>query len=260
MDNNTFKEAVKTQYKNSDNLSIRQSLHDKYSVNKTGFSNMIASSYDLKEGDRVLELGCGNGLLWQGRGDLIGRCSELILSDFSEGMLESAKEALKDYEDIRYEVIDIQYIPFEDNSFDVVIANMMLYHVPDLDRALTEVSRVLKPGGTFYAATYGEQNVMPFVGRLLKDYIEEPKLNRKFILQNGEEVLKKYFSGVERRLYDDRLEITDVNDLADYVYSLENVTAVSAVDRDTMIKVFKENMKDGILTIPKEYGIFIARK
>ncbi|MBR5895985.1 MAG: methyltransferase domain-containing protein, partial [Lachnospiraceae bacterium] len=247
MDNNTFKEAVKNQYKDSGNLSIRQSLHDKYSVNKLGFSNMVASSYDIKDGDRVLELGCGNGLIWKGRGDFIAKCGELILSDFSEGMLASAKEALSDYDNIRYEVIDIQYIPFEDDSFDVVIANMMLYHVPDLDRALSEVARVLKPGGTFYAATYGETNVMPFVGRLLKDYIEEPKLNRKFILQNGEESLKKYFSTVERRLYDDRLEITDVEDLADYVESLENVTAVSTLDRDIMLKVFEENMKDGIL-------------
>ena len=260
MDNNTFKEAVKNQYKNSDNLSIRQSLHEKYSVNKTGFTNMIASSYDLKEGDRVLELGCGNGLIWKGRGDLIAKCGELILSDFSEGMLESAKEALSDYENIRYEVIDIQYIPFEDNSFDVVIANMMLYHVPDIDRALNEVARVLKPGGKFYAATYGETNVMPCVGRMLKDYIEEPKLNKNFTLQNGEGILSKYFPTVEMKLYDDRLEITDVEDLADYALSLTNVTTVSSVDRDTMIKVFKDNMKDGVLTIPKEYGIFIASK
>ena len=251
MDNNNFKEAVKNQYKNANNLSIRQSLHDKYSVNKKGFSNMIAESYDIKSGDRVLELGCGNGLLWQGRGELIGKCSELILSDFSEGMLNSAKEALSEFDTIKYEVIDIQNIPYEDDSFDIVIANMMLYHVADLSRALTEVARVLKPGGTFYAATYGEKNVMPFVGELLKDYIEEPKLNKNFTLQNGEASLKKHFPTVKKKLYDDRLEITDVEDLADYVFSLTNVTAVSTVDRGTMIKVFRDNMKNGILTIPK---------
>lgn len=51
-------------------------------------------------------------------------------------------------------IIDIQNIPYEDNSFDLVIANMMLYHVPDLPRALAEVGRVLKPEGKLYTATF----------------------------------------------------------------------------------------------------------
>ena len=70
-------------------------------------------------------------------------------------MLHNAKETLQGQTGIEYRVIDIQDIPFADHEFDAVIANMMLYHVPDLQKGLREVKRVLKPDGTFYCATYG---------------------------------------------------------------------------------------------------------
>ena len=48
---------------------------------------------------------------------------------------------------------DVQEPPFEDASFDVVVAAWMLYHVPDLDRAVAELARVLRPGGRLVATT-----------------------------------------------------------------------------------------------------------
>lgn len=54
---------------------------------------------------------------------------------------------------------DAQALPFRDASFDAVIANHMLYHVPDIPRALGEVRRVLKPSGFCYAATMGVANM-----------------------------------------------------------------------------------------------------
>ena len=77
----------------------------------------------------------------------------------SEGMLETAKATISGFSNVQHMVIDIQDIPFENDSFDVVIANMMLYHVPDLEKGLSEVRRVLKVGGTFYCATYGEHKI-----------------------------------------------------------------------------------------------------
>lgn len=91
-----------------------------------------------------------------GEDDAIDRCSRLILSDLFEGMLESAKEKLMDYPKIEYCMIDIEDIPFPDSEFDVVIANMMLYHVSDLSKALTEVQRVLKDKGTFIVPRMGK--------------------------------------------------------------------------------------------------------
>ena len=82
-----------------------------------------------------------------------------MLSDLSAGMLEFAKQNVTG-ENVRHIVIDIQDIPFPADSFDLVIANMMLDHVPDLPKALREVQRVLRPGGTFVCATYGEHGIL----------------------------------------------------------------------------------------------------
>ena len=137
-------ECVKKQYATSNNLSARINFHDKYSTNKQGFGNWIVSNYDIKEGARVLELGCGTGSTWLGHGDVISKCGELVLTDLTEGMLDTTRETLRDFKEIEYKQADIQNLPFEDNSFDVVIANMMLYHVPDVYKAMKEVRRVLK--------------------------------------------------------------------------------------------------------------------
>lgn len=136
MNNVNNKEVVRKQYVNSNNLETRISIHEKYSVNKEGFDNWIISHYEFKKGIRVLELGCGNGNMWKGKEDLIKKCSVFIMSDFSEGMVKATKETLGTDLPITYQVIDIQNIPYEDENFDVVIANMMLYHVPDLDKGL----------------------------------------------------------------------------------------------------------------------------
>ena len=97
-----------------------------------GFGNWIISNYRIGKGMKVLELGCGTGDMWKNRESLIGDCSKLILSDFSEGMVAVAKENVGNYDNIEYMVLDIQEIPYEDETFDIVIANMMLYHVPDI--------------------------------------------------------------------------------------------------------------------------------
>ena len=147
------------QYSTPDKLNTRISIHKKYSANKQGFGSWIFTNYRIEEGMKVLELGCGTGEMWMGQDALIRRCSKLILTDLSKGMTAAAKENLKGYGNIEFCTADIQNIPFADNEFDAVIANMMLYHVKDLELGLKEVARVLKSDGTFYCATYGENGI-----------------------------------------------------------------------------------------------------
>ena len=155
--------AVKEQYATSKGLDTRITFHDRYSTNKLGYSPWLISNYDIREGMKVLELGCGTGTLWLGHDELIAKCDKLVLTDLSEGMLEKAKGNLGEKDNVEYRIEDIQNLSFDDEVFDVVIANAMLYHVPDLNKALSEVRRVLKKGGVFYCATFGENN---FVDRL----------------------------------------------------------------------------------------------
>ena len=259
MNSLTNANVLASQYGTSDKLNTRISIHDKYSTNKQGFGNWITEHYRIPEGASVLELGCGTGDMWKGKHDLISRCSRLVLSDFSEGMVNKTKETLAAESGIEYLAVDIQSIPFPDHTFDVVIANMMLYHVPDLAKGLSEVRRVLKEGGSFYCATYGENGMMEYIGSLFTDYGVGTSINTNFTLQNGKEALIPFFTDVEKDLYEDSLAVTEVEDLVDYIFSLSGMTDLRSLPRDTVRSVLASHMKDGVLTVPKEYGMFVCR-
>ena len=252
------KTQVSEQYKTSSNLNTRISIHAKYSVNKQGFGNWIYEQYCLRENDRILELGCGNGSMWKDH--TIPGGAELILTDFSEGMLDSARENVSGRTNISFRQVDIQNIPYPDESFDVVIANMMLYHVPDLRKGLTEVQRVLKPGGSFYCATYGEHGIAEYIQDLLADHGVKREENRVFTLQNGAELLGAHFTFVEKRLYEDRLEVTETQDLVDYILSLDGMADFRAVTVEQLYEILEHQKINGIITVPKEYGMFMALK
>lgn len=258
MSNINDKSIVKNQYKNSNNLSTRISIHEKYSVNKMGFGNWIVSNYEINDGMRVLELGCGTGDMWKNKGDIIKKCSELILTDFSEGMLKTAQVNVGRHVNVIYQVVDIQAIPFQENYFDIVIANMMLYHVPDLNKGLTEVKRVLKQDGKFYCATYGEHGIIEYLSGLLSRYGVEDNINKNFTLQNGQNFLEKEFSNIQTLEYIDALEVTDINDMVEYIYSLSCMTALSCGKKESIKSILEQYMVNGILKVPKEYGMFIA--
>ena len=252
--------AVREQYRTSDNLDIRIRIHRQYSTNRQGFGNWIASHYRIGQGAAVLELGCGTGDIWVGREDMAAKCAKLVLSDFSEGMLAQARKNLRAQKGISYSVVDIQDIPFGDGTFDIVIANMMLYHVPDIQKGLAEVRRVLKENGTFYCATYGENGIMEYLCGLFREYGVQDRSNHRFTLQNGRKQLSGFFSSVARYDYADALKVTNPEDIADYVYSLAGMTELRRLPRETLLSVFRENAVDGALYIPKEYGLFVARQ
>lgn len=248
---------VKEQYQNHDNLSTRISIHDKYSTNKMGLSNWYFSIYQINRGMKILELGCGTGSMWLGHKEVMAVCEQVVLSDLSAGMLETAQKKIGHGENVTYEVIDIQNIPYEDNYFDIVIANYMLYHVPDIQKAISEVSRVLKPGGSFYAGTTGENGIMETIVKILEmDLVFE----NPFSLENGRKMIEPYFQTVEIKKYIDSLEVTNVDDLLAYLYSGIFFQNACRLSREEVREKLLGHMKDGVLVLPKEPGMFIAVK
>jgi ubiquinone/menaquinone biosynthesis C-methylase UbiE len=252
------KKVVEKQYATSANLNTRISIHDKYSTNKQGFGNWIYSHYEIEDGARVLELGCGTGSMWKGHDELIKKCTEFVLSDFSDAMVETTRQTIGEFPNITYRSIDIQNIPYDTASFDVVIANMMLYHVPILSKALAEVRRVLKPNGKFYCATYGEHGIVEYLSKLLGEYGVEDNVNKNFTLQNGAAILSSVFKNIKKVNYEDSLAVTNIADLVDYVYSLSSMSALSSQPREKIQTLLQNHMVNGVLTVPKEYGMFIA--
>ena len=252
-------EKVKEQYATSKGLNVRLLFHDMYSTNKLGYGNWLISKYEIPNGSRVLELGCGTGSLWMGRDEIINRCEKLILTDLSEGMIETAKKNLGDRNNIEYRIEDIQKLDFKDKSFDIVVANSMLYHVPDIKKALEEVRRVLKDGGVFYCSTYGENNFTDKLAEWFSLGGEELNLNHNFTMQNGGEKLKKVFNEVNPVFYEDSLHITNVDHLIEYFTSLASFKVVANLPISKIRNILMAHVSNGAIDLPKEYGVFICK-
>ena len=138
---------VREQYKSDKNLNIRSNLHS-YNINKVDFDKWCFNQINFPKNARILELGCGTGKLWFKNKENIDKNLDITLSDFSKSMLKIAKDKLKDVDyDFKYEEINVENIPYEDESFDIVIAEHMIYFAPDIEKALSEIKRVLVPGG-----------------------------------------------------------------------------------------------------------------
>ncbi|WP_422804547.1 class I SAM-dependent methyltransferase [Streptococcus sp. FT1-55] len=248
------------QYQKHNNLDIRVELHKRYSKNKFGFNNWIFSNYQITEDIKVLELGCGTGELWKNQLDVIDKMEQLIVTDFSSDMVEKTKSVIGNRDNVEYKIMDIQNISFENETFDIVIANMLLHHVDDIDKALDEVNRVLKKGGIFYCATFGENGVVDYLASLFKNEINQELENKTFTLQNGKNYLIRYFNNVEKLIYDDELQVTNIDDLVQYIQSLRGISEIGSLDETIIRKRLEMKFNNSMLVIPKEYGMFIARK
>ena len=135
---------------------------------------------------RVLEVGCGTGAMAERIHALPG--VTLVATDFSPRFVE-----LTAARGVDARQADICYLPFEDDAFDVVFAGWMLYHVRDLERALNEVRRVLRPGGTFVAVTNGNDHLAD----LRREAGGKPEVTQ-FSSETGESVLRRRFEDVRR--------------------------------------------------------------
>lgn len=190
---------LQEQYKDGSIFAERGRIMQDLGIDLSTWYRQIFERIVLVPGSRVLELGCGPGYLWQNNLDRLPSDSEITLSDFSPGMLSAAQHTLgSQSQRFRFQVIDAQAIPFAAAHFDVVIANLMLYHVPDRPRAISEIARVLKPGGHFYAATFSQSVWSAHLDQLVRDAgIATWMMNSShFSMENGAEQLAPYFSQV----------------------------------------------------------------
>ena len=178
---------VRAQYASEDNLRARKSAY----VNAEGDDPREFAFEAIAETkpQKVLEVGGGEGELAERIRDELG--AEVIGVDQSERMVE-----LQRSKGIDARVGDIQKLPFADGEFDVAVAAWMLYHVPDLDRGLAEIARVLKPGGRLVAVT----NALDHLQELWDLARRASSLGKfNFNSENAEESLGRHFASVQRR-------------------------------------------------------------
>jgi len=216
-------QGLEEQYRDSGNLRARISLHDRYGSGKVRLQRWVFEVLGLRQGESVLEAGCGLGTLWLENQDRLPAVV-LTLSDVSGGMAAEAAANLRGagLGSVAFAVAGAQNLPFRDQSFNLVVGNHMLYHVPDLDAALREFSRVLRPGGRLVAATNGEKH-MAELRSLMESHLSvtgRGSVIGEFSLESGSLALARHFARVEVvRTPADPLRVTEVEPLIDYIRS-----------------------------------------
>ena len=256
---------LKKQYKDASNIMARINLHKQYSVNPQGWFPWIYEQMEVKAGQKILELGCGAGDIWVENTDRLPPDVTITVTDISEGMLRDARREIgREDAAFSYELCECEQIPFADDTFDLVIANHVLFYCEDIEKACREIRRVLKPGGMLVAGTYGSDH-MKEISQLVLEFdtriiLAAENLYDRFGKENGVEMLDRVFKQVEWRQYEDAIEIDDAEPLISYVLSCHGNQNQYIAHKYKEFRAFMKKKTAGGFHITKDAGIFIAKK
>jgi SAM-dependent methyltransferase len=178
-------EVVREEYASERGLAARKSAH-RFGTGPDARQIAFDAIAEVSPG-RVLEVGCGEGELAERIAQELD--CELLAIDQSARMV-----ALTRQRGVEARVADVQDLPLAEADFDCALAGWMLYHVSDIARALSELARVLRPGGRLVAVTNGPEHLQELAELLV---VERPP--SCFGGDNGEELLLEHFEAVERR-------------------------------------------------------------
>jgi ubiquinone/menaquinone biosynthesis C-methylase UbiE len=266
------------QYENASRYDARVALHARFATNPRPWPAWVFDQFAARQGCRVLELGCGTGMLWQVNAPRVPASWTLMLTDGSKGMLEETRRRVDGIAcEVELRVMDAQEVDFPDEAFDLVIANHVLYHVPHRERAIGEVRRVLRGSGTFYATTASLESLAE-LRVLLSEFRTsvggatpaaspgkpaQPVI-AAFSLENGAAQLRDHFDSVETRVYTDELRITDPDAIIDYFLSLNGIREGEQVLADDEVDAFRAFIVarmagEGEFRATTKSGMFVCR-
>lgn len=260
--------SLKTQYINASNISARISLHQMYSTGRPGWFQWIYDNCSICRNMNILELGCGSGTFWTVNRDKLPPDINVTITDISEGMIRDAKRnitnsGLAQY-NFSYNTTDCCNIPYPDNSFDIVIANHVLFYCNPVTKAVNEIHRVLKSGGRLICSTYSSRH-MQEINQLVSDFdsrivLSADRLYTIFGLDNGCQLLNDDFKQIEKKIYKDSLIVDKAEPLIEYIISCHGNQNQYLLDRYSSFKNFVSDRLSRPMHITKEAGIFVCTK
>jgi DNA-binding transcriptional MerR regulator len=265
----TEEEMTAKQYQNDSNLQKRINIHS-FSTSKISWTTWVFDHIDLREGMKILEIGCGNALLWEQNIDRIPNNTTIYMTDYSTGMLEKAENVLGSYSEkleerkvrFLFRKADANSFDIDETNFDRIIANHMLYHVTERQKLFRKVKELLNLEGYFFCSTIGEKHMYE-LNQLTEDFNSEIQLPLRsiaesFCLENGEDQLGKFFPHVERSDHDCDLIVDNIESIYDYVYSFPgNAASILDNSKDEFLEYIGKQMdKEGAIFIRKSAGIF----
>ncbi len=248
------------QYRHGTKLDARTSLHRRFSTATEAFPDFASGLIDWSGVETVLECGCGTGRLWENH--QAPKTIELTLTDLSPAMVEAAVDHARGhgFTNVNGSEQDVQRLPFDDDSYDLVVANHMLYHVPDPDQAVAELARVLRPGGTLQASTNARGHMCEMTESISDVFVQvDTDLYDVFGLESGEVRLREQFATVSWHAYDNHLLVTDLEAAVAYAISFPPGETATDSQRDALGIALERRCEDGVLRIQTRTGAFICQ-
>ncbi|MEO1290764.1 MAG: class I SAM-dependent methyltransferase [Chloroflexota bacterium] len=263
---------IRKHYSTDDHLLVRQTIHDRYTVPDLSFADWVLERIPWHGGERLLDVGCGNGLYYnklknrQQEVDYYGL--DLMPSMIEHHPLTGTK---------RIFLSNAEQLPFHNDSFDIVMANHMIHHVQNISTALAEFQRVLAPGGLVVIAT-NSIATMPELQVLMRRAIvlltrsgaatvRAPEMpTDRFALENGIRMMSRRFYATVRYDLPSALIFPDVEPAMDYLESMRDLREASlpadVVWEDVMM-IMRQQINQlikhlGELMINKQAGVLIA--
>jgi ubiquinone/menaquinone biosynthesis C-methylase UbiE len=227
---------VAREYASERRLAVRRSFYDELHG-----EDVREALFDMVLGlapAQVLEVGPGTGQLAQRL--VAAGVHDYRAIDISPRMAQLTRER-----GVSADIGDIQALPFTDGSFDCVIAAWMLYHVPDLNLGLSEIARVLTPGGYLVAVT----NSVAHLDELWS-LVGHERWSLPFTAENGREILERHFAKVVTRQVEAWITLPDDKAVRRYINA--SPTRAHLADR---VPVLAQPLRVGSRTC-----IFIATK
>jgi SAM-dependent methyltransferase len=253
------------QYRDASRLTARADLHARYGTAEVPWFEWVRTRLELFDGARVLDAGCGAGWLWAESSAAWPADVALVLCDLSPGMVDEAvgrASAGDRFASVDGRAVDVQRMPFDAGSFDRVVANHMLYHLPDPALGVAELARVVAADGVVVAATNGRRHVQELhevEASVFGDH-EIDHTVAMFGAENGLAILRDHFDDVRWLRYRDELRCTDPADVVAYSCSSppgEDATSEQRAQLEAAIaRCFEDG--GGVMTITKDVGAFVC--
>lgn len=261
-------------YGDSANLAARQAIY-RYAEQPVDLYDWALEQTGWRDDARVIDVGCGNGHYLRRLAERLAAPS-LVGIDLSRGMLADLVRSWdRTLPPPHLLQGDVQALPLADTCCDTALAMHMLYHVPDIERAVGELRRVLRPGGVLLVATNSERDkneLADAVARAIEVVtgVRAPsplRADRRFSLETGASYLERSFAHVEPRELAGALTIPEIDPLVRYVQStrasIESALPAGA-SWDAIIAEFERTVTDvisseGLFRITTCVGLFVCR-
>jgi ubiquinone/menaquinone biosynthesis C-methylase UbiE len=272
----TDREHLTTQmYADDEPLEVRIRTHELYTRPEMDFAAWVLDRVSWRGDETVLDIGCGSGLYFEPVCDRLTQGGQMLCGDLSFGMLRDAAAKVTPAPVSLFNG-NAMYLPVPSCSCDVVLANHMLYHVPQIGWAVAEAHRVLRPGGHLVAAINGSGSMQGFVDLIeaaafaLGYRVELPDspVITRFNLENGRPFIESLFPNVEMHQFQAALVFPAFEPVVAYVNSMRHTVgrllpdglAWEQVLAEVAQQVASAILRQGEYRVPKTTGVFVAEK